>query len=662
MPDRTGQQLGNYRLLKRGDEDDSSEFYLGVNIQTQKQAILKVAKSEKITPERFLAQARPLLQLTHPHIVPILEANQDGSTPFLVLNYTSFETLRQIYPRGRQLDLPPVIRFVKQIAEALQYAHERNILHGDIRPENLLPGPQQSILLNNFSIGDLNAHQRMMSSAIYYTAPELLQGQARPASDEYSLGIVAYEWLSGWPPFSGANYQEIADQQRSAIPQSLRSRVPSVPPDVERVIMRALEKDQRARFDTVLEFAIALEEATTSTFRSQAPFPLAHAPSQPTPMPGRSVSPTVAASLSQTPFTQAAPGNTTAPEKNIPAAFGQNTPQHFIAPTIAASVSQSNSGSVPGRLPTTSPDSLYAGHQISAPPPPAESLQGKKNPYGDLQAPSIQYPVYPSVPQPVMQPMYNYAPAMAVPVYVPPPRKPLRFPLTRGEPLYIQALIALLYSALVAISIAAIANTMIGYYRPGSNIYTNANGSFNGSELILTLVLILVIIPACSLFCGAFFGAWRGLGVSILSVGIGLFFTKFSVPPFWVQTDLPGYAFLAVLPLTALITGGIYTKRKYAAWWKSWFTLMLGVAIICAWTSITLAVADGISPSFNLATSMNITTGSTSTVASAIATSFSCLSLLVLLILSLTTAILEGIIHSIVASTKRKKAQATQAR
>ena len=63
MPDRTGQQLGNYRLLTRGDEDDSSEFYLGVNIQTQKQAILKVAKSEKITPERFLAQARPLLHI-----------------------------------------------------------------------------------------------------------------------------------------------------------------------------------------------------------------------------------------------------------------------------------------------------------------------------------------------------------------------------------------------------------------------------------------------------------------------------------------------------------------------------------------------------------------------------------------------------------------------
>lgn len=677
MPDRTGQQLGNYRLLKYGNEDDFVEFYLGIHTQTRSQAILKIAKLDKLPAEQFLAQARKLSQLTHPQIVRILESGQDGATPFLVLNYTSFETLRQIYPRGRRLELPQVIRFVKQIAEVLQYAHDRAILHLDIRPENLLPGPQQSILLNNFSVGSPDAYQQTISNAISYRAPEVLQGQGQPASDEYSLGIVAYEWLSGWPPFSGSNYQEIADQQRNTAPRPLRSLLPGVLPDVDRVIMRTLEKDGRARFDTVMAFAEALEQATTSTFRSLSTPSLGNVPAQPTPQAGRSIPPTVAASLSQAPSTQAAPGSTTLPNLSASSEPEFNTPAHAGMSPDAISLSPA-SASPSTESPLAQPRinssaSLYSGSQISAPPPPAssisappppaESFQGRKNPYGDLQAPSIQYPVYPSVPPPLQQPIYNYTPApvIAVPAYVPPPPKPLHFPLTRGAPFLAQIFGMLFYSVVIAVSISSILHAMIGFYSAGSSIYLDRYNNSNGTAIILTFVLALVIVPGCSLFCGVFFGGWRGLLVSLLSLGGGLYAIQFPEPPFWSQTTLPGYVFLAILPLCALIIGGIYSRRKYAAWWKSWFTMVLGVALICVWISVTLAIADGTSPSFDMARVFNITSGSGSSAISAIVTSLGCLSLLILLILSLTTAILEGIIHSIVAASKKKKHQPEQA-
>src|SRR5207249_6179375 len=139
----------------------------------------------------------------------------------------------------------------KQVAEALHYAHERRLIHRDVKPENMLLGANNDVLLSDFGIA-LVAHstryqntQEVIGTA-YYMAPEQLQGKPRRASDQYALGIVVYEWLSGDRPFKGS-FMEIASQHMLVPPPSFREKQLNIVPAIEAVVMRALAKDPEQR-------------------------------------------------------------------------------------------------------------------------------------------------------------------------------------------------------------------------------------------------------------------------------------------------------------------------------------------------------------------------------------------------------------------------------
>jgi len=294
MADRTGQQLGKYRLIRLIGQGGFAEVYLGEHIHLGTQAAIKVLATRLATEdiEKFRHEARTIARLIHPHIVRVLDFDVEEGTAFLVMDFAPNGTLRQRHPPG--VPLPPlvIVPYVQQVAEALSYAHEQKLVHRDIKPENMLLGANQNVLLSDFGIALIAQTSRSdvprdIAGTVAYMAPEQIQGHPRPASDQYALAVVVYEWLTGARPFQGS-YQEIAVQHAVATPLSMRVRVPTISSAVEEVVLIALAKDPQNRFGTALAFATALREACLSdqptmlvTPPTPGAYPAAAQPAQP---------------------------------------------------------------------------------------------------------------------------------------------------------------------------------------------------------------------------------------------------------------------------------------------------------------------------------------------------------------------------------------------
>ena len=266
MADRLGQQLGNYRLIRLLGTGGFADVYLGEHVFLKIQAAIKILHTLRQEDlQGFLQEAQTIARLKHSHIVRILEFGVD-SIPFLAMEYASNGTLRQRHPKGSIVPLATVVSYVKQVASALQYAHQERLVHRDVKPENMLLTDSNEVLLSDFGIAAVGHSTRYqgdqaIAGTVAYMAPEQLQGNLRRASDQYALGVVVYEWLSGDCPFRGT-FTEIATQHIFTPPPPLRSKVPAISPDVEQVVLHALAKDPQQRFANIQAFATALEQAS----------------------------------------------------------------------------------------------------------------------------------------------------------------------------------------------------------------------------------------------------------------------------------------------------------------------------------------------------------------------------------------------------------------
>jgi predicted ATPase/class 3 adenylate cyclase/DNA-binding CsgD family transcriptional regulator len=268
VADRIGEQLGNYRLKHILGRGNFADVYLGLHIHLNIEAAIKVLHGQLADDDvsGFLTEARTIAHLRHPHITRVLDFGVEGTTPFLVMDYAPNGNLRQRYPKGTQVPLDTVVSYVKQIADALQYAHRQRLIHRDIKPENMLLGRNHEVLLSDFGIAILaqqsrSQHGQDTAGTIAYMAPEQMQAHACLASDQYALGVVVYEWISGDRPFRGS-LPEIAIKHTLVSPPSLCEQVPIIPPAVERAVFKALAKHPKDRFEQVQDFAVALEEAS----------------------------------------------------------------------------------------------------------------------------------------------------------------------------------------------------------------------------------------------------------------------------------------------------------------------------------------------------------------------------------------------------------------
>ena len=272
MTDHIAQQFGNYQLVRHLGRGAFSDVYLGIHVHLKTPAAIKLLHTEltSIDVEKFRNEARTIARLEHPHIVRVLDFGIEDHTPFFIMVYAPNGTLRQQHPKGSILPLATIVSYVTQIASALQFAHDQKFIHRDIKPENMLLGRHNEVLLSDFGLveiaqSSISQSTKEMAGTIPYMAPEQFHGRPRFASDQYSLAIVVYEWLTGERPFQGS-VLEIATQHVINPPPPVHIKNPQVPLEVEEVLLTALTKEPQQRFATVQAFANALQQASNIVY------------------------------------------------------------------------------------------------------------------------------------------------------------------------------------------------------------------------------------------------------------------------------------------------------------------------------------------------------------------------------------------------------------
>jgi len=223
---------------------------------------------EALGAERFHREIAVVRAMDHPLIVPLLDSGEAAGALYYVMPYVPGDTLARRLRREPRLPLGEAIRLTRDIASALGYAHARGVLHRDVKPENILLDGGRA-LVEDFglarAIGAADYARLTQTGVIvgtaHYMSPEQLLEERNldGRTDIYALGCVLFEMLTGAPPFTGANLTEVATRILRSPPPAARELRPEVPAAVEHALGRALAKSAAGRFDTMEEFAAALE-------------------------------------------------------------------------------------------------------------------------------------------------------------------------------------------------------------------------------------------------------------------------------------------------------------------------------------------------------------------------------------------------------------------
>jgi serine/threonine protein kinase len=274
---RQERRMGNYWMIGILGRGGFADVYLCEHISLGRLAAIKVLNDwqsrEKL--ERFRTEATLTAELPHRHIVQVFDFDEESNPPFLAMHYACYGDLEALH-RGERLPLDTIVSYVRQIAEALDYAHRRGVIHCDVKPSNILLDANDTILVSDFGVAVSTDRYtpipRIFGGTAIYRAPEQYRGRPSPASDQYSLGIMVYEWLSRRPPFCGSSY-EISMRHEQDAPPPLWRTAPSTPHAVQSVVAKALEKDPDKRFPSVGSFALALERACQEEEDTLTPVP-----------------------------------------------------------------------------------------------------------------------------------------------------------------------------------------------------------------------------------------------------------------------------------------------------------------------------------------------------------------------------------------------------
>jgi outer membrane protein assembly factor BamB len=266
---RISQQVGEYRLRHRLGQGSFGIVYQAEHVHDGSQTAVKLLQLQLTRYQDlkgFLTEARTI-RLHHPHIVSLLDFGlSHENIPYLVMEYATGGSLRDQHPAGSPLPLSTISSYVSQLASALQYAHDHHVIHRDIKPQNILLRADGSLLLSDFGMAEVMEQSNFgrrsgLVGTPAYMAPEQSLGLPKPASDQYALAVLTYEWLTGRLPFQATTPKEVVEQHRFDTPPSLRKLRPELPPQVAQVISQALAKRPEKRFTTVKHFDQALQAA-----------------------------------------------------------------------------------------------------------------------------------------------------------------------------------------------------------------------------------------------------------------------------------------------------------------------------------------------------------------------------------------------------------------
>ncbi len=266
---------GRYRLDAQIGRGGMSAVYRAFDIVLERPVAIKVMHREIASDsdqlERFRREARSVARLSHPHIVTVIDAGEEpaddgSSTPYIVLEYVDGETLKQLIRRQGPLDSPQAIAYAIELTRALGAAHERMIVHRDVKPQNVLIGDEGGAKITDFGIArtlteeGLTVAGRVLGTTDYVSPEQALGQPVTGQSDLYSLGIVLYEMLTGEVPFTGETPVAVAMRHvREQVPDVQRLR-PDVSAATASVIDRAVAKDLDWRYADADSMAAALED------------------------------------------------------------------------------------------------------------------------------------------------------------------------------------------------------------------------------------------------------------------------------------------------------------------------------------------------------------------------------------------------------------------
>ncbi|HYL31404.1 MAG TPA: serine/threonine-protein kinase, partial [Gemmatimonadales bacterium] len=263
-----------YLLERELGRGGMATVHLARDLKHDRPVALKVlhpALAHALGSERFQREIRFAARLQHPHILSVHDSGESAGLLWFTMPYVEGESLRDRLRRGGPLPVAEAVRLVREVAEALGYAHRRGIVHRDVKPENVLLAHGHA-LVADFGIarsterpdGDADApltETGMTIGTVSYMSPEQANGRRDTdgRSDIYSLGCMLHELLTARPPFTGPNAMAVITQHFMTPPPPLRALRADVPARVEAAVLRALAKEREARFATAEEFAAALE-------------------------------------------------------------------------------------------------------------------------------------------------------------------------------------------------------------------------------------------------------------------------------------------------------------------------------------------------------------------------------------------------------------------
>jgi serine/threonine-protein kinase len=266
----------HYTIERELGHGGMATVYLAHDRKHDREVALKVLRRELaavLGRERFLAEIRLTARLDHPHILTLIDSGEVEGFLYYVLPYIRGESLRQKLERERQLRVQDAVVIARQIAGALEYAHQHGVIHRDIKPENILLHEGEAMLAD-FGIalaireagGERLTETGLSVGTPQYMSPEqaTAERQLDARSDIYSLGAVLYEMLAGEPPFTGATGQAVIAKLMTERPTRLRNIRDTVPDNVDGAVLRALAKVPADRYASAAEFAQALQVASAT--------------------------------------------------------------------------------------------------------------------------------------------------------------------------------------------------------------------------------------------------------------------------------------------------------------------------------------------------------------------------------------------------------------
>lgn len=247
-----GKLLGNrYEILEQLGGGGMALVWKGKDTFLNRLVTIKVLRPEYASDQefvrRFRREAQAVASLSHPNIVSIYDVGQEQESYYLVMEYVDGESLKELIRREAPLPPTRAVQLGRQISEALEHAHENKIIHRDVKPHNILITKSGRAKLTDFGIAQASAstltHTDTIVGSVHYISPEQAKGEpAGPKSDIYALGVVLYEMLTGQVPYQADGAISVALKHIQEKPISLRQINPHVPEDLEKVVLRAMDK------------------------------------------------------------------------------------------------------------------------------------------------------------------------------------------------------------------------------------------------------------------------------------------------------------------------------------------------------------------------------------------------------------------------------------